>query len=127
LTELSQTLKWVKNYNIAVKKRGDNITFLRRIVSGSADRSYGIEVAALAGVPKEVVTRAKEILAELEQGSTEEKPSVIVPQLEEQQLSFASSSINPVIQKLKETDMNTLTPIEALNLLFELTNQAKSM
>jgi DNA mismatch repair protein MutS len=127
LTELSQTLKGVKNYNIAVKKRGDNITFLRRIVSGSADRSYGIEVAALAGVPKEVVTRAKEILAELEQGSTEEKPSVIVPQLEEQQLSFASSSINPVIQKLKETDMNTLTPIEALNLLFELTNQAKSM
>jgi DNA mismatch repair protein MutS len=126
LTQLSETLSGVKNYNIAVKKRGDNITFLRRIVSGSADRSYGIEVAALAGVPKEVVERAKEILKELEQGNPEKKPAPSYTE-PEGQLSFASLPTNPIMQKLKETDMNTLTPIEALNLLFELTNQAKSM
>ena len=126
LTELSDTLAGVNNYNIAVKKRGDQITFLRRIIPGGADRSYGIEVAALAGVSKSVVNRAKEILAELESASNTVKP--LVSETEEQpQLTFATTPDNAVMRKLKETDMNTLTPIEAMNLLYELSNQAKSM
>ena len=68
LTELEDTLPGVKNYNISIKKRGDELIFLRKIVPGGADRSYGIEVATLAGLPKEVVSRAKTILAELERG-----------------------------------------------------------
>ncbi len=126
LTVLSEVLDGVKNYNIAVKKRGDNITFLRRIVPGSADRSYGIEVAALAGVPKEVVERAKSILLDLESGINE-TPVVVKQQNEMGQLSFASIPDNPVINLLKETDVNTLTPIEAMNMLHQLANQAKSM
>ncbi len=125
LTELSDQLKGVNNYNIAVKKRGDTITFLRRIVAGGADRSYGIEVAALAGVSKTVVNRAKEILAQLEaEGPV--RPQTAAPIVEENpQLSFCSTPDNGIIRTLKETDLNTLTPIEAMNLLFELANQAK--
>lgn len=127
LTQLSQLLPGVNNYNIAVKKRGDAITFLRRIVPGSADRSYGIEVAALAGVPKEVVQRAKIILEELESGESLPQPLPPEKVVEEGQLSFASLPGNPIVQKLKETDINTLTPIEAMNLLFELSAMAKTM
>ncbi len=126
LTVLSETLEGVKNYNIAVKKRGDNITFLRRIVQGSADRSYGIEVAALAGVPKDVVERAKDILAELEAGDVPRTP-ISTSNDSSGQLSFASVPDNSIVTQLKETDVNTLTPIEAMNLLHQLANQAKSM
>ncbi len=126
LTELSQTLPGVKNYNIAVKKRGDNITFLRRIVPGGADRSYGIEVAALAGVPKGVVDRAKQILNELESGTVSNR-SVSEEESGFGQISFATAPDNAVVRKLKEIDTDTLTPIEALNVLYELVNLAKSM
>ncbi len=127
LTELSNQLEGVNNFNIAVKKRGDNITFLRRIIPGSADRSYGIEVAALAGVPKDVVERAKTILSELEQGTCDVQPALPTKNETFGQLSFGAVPDNPIIQKLKQTDMNTVTPIEALNLLYELTNQAKNL
>ena len=70
LTELEGTLAGVKNYNIAIKKRGEDLVFLRKIIPGGADRSYGIEVAKLAGLPKEVVSRAKKILEELEAGGS---------------------------------------------------------
>ncbi len=127
LTVLSQTLEGVNNYNVAVKKRGESITFLRRILPGAADRSYGIEVAALAGVPKELVTRAREILKDLESGNGEVLQSSNQPSAEIGQLSFGSLPDNPIVQKLKQVDMDTYTPLEALNLLYELTEQAKTM
>ena len=127
LTVLSETLDGVNNYNVAVKKRWESITFLRRIVPGAADRSYGIEVAALAGVPKELVTRAREILKDLESGQTHEP--VLTPKKEDDsgQLTFGSMPDNPVVQRLKQIDMDTYTPIEALNLLYELTELSKQL
>ena len=121
LSVMEQLLDGVRNYSIAVKKRGDDITFLRRIVPGGADDSYGIEVAKLAGVPNSIINRAKEILADLESGKAEtiiEKVNVN----EDTQLSLMGVASSPVIDKLKSVDLNTLTPIEAMNLLYELKN-----
>lgn len=124
LTVMENLLDGVKNYSIAVKKRGDDITFLRRIIPGGADDSYGIEVAKLAGVPQSIINRAKEILAELESGDTS-KIEVIKNENDDMQLSFVAAMQNPVIDKLKSTDVNTLTPIEAMNLLYELKGMVK--
>ncbi len=121
LTVMEDLLDGVKNYNIAVKKRGDDITFLRRIVPGGADDSYGIEVAKLAGVPNTIIGRAKEILAELESGRAETVVKKSNPD-EEAQLSLLGVVQSPVIDKIKNVDLNTLTPIEAMNLLYELKN-----
>lgn len=122
LTSLEQSLKGVKNYNIAVKKRGDDIIFLRKIVPGGADDSYGIEVAKLAGVPNAVVHRAKEVLAELENGTMPsyqtEKATPSVSQ--DSQISFAGAAEHAVIEELKKVAVETLTPIEALNKLYDL-------
>ena len=118
LTVMEDLLDGVKNYNIAVKKRGDDITFLRRIVPGGADDSYGIEVAKLAGVPQPIISRAKEILADLESGKPEVKVTKVKD--DELQLSLMSMASSPIVDKLKNTDVNTLTPIEALNFLYEL-------
>ncbi len=125
LTVLEQQKKGIKNYNVAVKKRGDDITFLRKIIRGGADQSYGIEVAKLAGVPNAVVKRAKEILQELDGDETVNtaKMSAITqpaPQTDPDQLSFVSAPDHAVMEKLKRVDLNTLTPIEALNTLYEL-------
>lgn len=121
LTELEETMNGVKNYNTSVKKRGDEITFLRRIVKGGADGSYGIEVAHLAGIPKTVVARAREILKELEENGN--APIVYTKTKEEKddfQISFASGINDDVINELKMLDVNTLTPIEALTKLYEI-------
>ena len=126
LTELEDLIPGVKNYNIAVKKRGDDITFLRRIVRGGADDSYGIEVAKLAGVPNRVITRAKQILAELNggaagpKGHTEKQES----KEENQQLALTPPNEAEILSRLKGLDVNTLTPIECMNTLFELTKLA---
>ncbi len=126
LTELEGDIAGVKNYNIAVKKRGDDITFLRRIVRGGADGSYGIEVAKLAGVPNTVVSRAKEILKELEdKGVVTVIRTEAKPQEEDMQLSFISNAGNALADKLKAVDINTLTPIEALQMLYELKQEAE--
>ncbi|MBR3843941.1 MAG: DNA mismatch repair protein MutS, partial [Clostridia bacterium] len=125
LTALSQTMEGVNNFNVAVKKRGESITFLRRIIPGAADRSYGIEVAALAGVPKELVSRAREILKDLEFNQPGVPVSVDDPVEHSVQLTFGSMPDNPVVQRLKQVDMDTFTPIEALNLLYELSDLAK--
>ena len=121
LTELEHTVKGVRNYNISVKKRGDNITFLRRIVPGCADGSYGIEVAKLAGVPGAVVERAKVILAEIESENGSPRSyaasSLRDPDL---QISFASEKSDEITEKLRNIDINTLTPIEAMQKLYEL-------
>ena len=117
LTVMQDLLDGVKNYSIAVKKRGDDITFLRRIIPGGADDSYGIEVAKLAGLPNSIINRAKEILKELESGSN--APTVIKEKSEDMQMSLISND-NAVVERLSEVDLNTLTPIEAINLLYEL-------
>ena len=113
-------------YNIAVKKRGDNITFLRRIVPGCADGSYGIEVAKLAGVPSSVVERAKAVLKEIEeqQGVPVSVYPDSVPSSEPDQLSFASGGEQSIREKLREIDINTLTPIEAMQTLYDLISMA---
>ena len=129
LTELESRLEGVKNYCSVVKKRGDDITFLRKIVKGGADGSYGIEVAALAGVPAEVTQRAKEIFHVLEQNDVN-KGSYQLEVLDT--LAYAPAGLgeeadNEITQELKAIDVTTFTPIEALNKLYELANRAKEM
>lgn len=125
LTELENSVSGVKNYNIAVKKRGDDITFLRRIVPGCADGSYGIEVAKLAGVPTSVVERAKVVLKELEGEGLRAVPARHNDAAEQDmQISFGSSNEKDIIEKLKSIDVNTLTPIEAMSVLYDLSKQA---
>ena len=119
LTELENKVPGVKNYNIAVKKRGDNITFLRRIVPGCADGSYGIEVAKLAGVPSSVVEEIEE-----QQGVPVSVYPDSVPSSEPDQLSFASGGEQSIREKLREIDINTLTPIEAMQTLYDLISMA---
>ncbi|HIU30666.1 MAG TPA: DNA mismatch repair protein MutS [Candidatus Caccousia avistercoris] len=130
LTELESLVEGVKNYNIAVKKRGDDITFLRRIVRGGADDSFGIEVAKLAGVPNKIIHRAKQILAELEKGQEVTMPrargKAALPQEgESQQLSLTPQNEQEVLDRLRSLDVNTLTPIECMTALFELCTLAK--
>lgn len=127
LTALEKTISGVKNYNVAVKKRGDDITFLRRIVAGGADDSYGIEVAKLAGIPDWVVNRAKQVLKELESGVkpvADTSPEVSQEEIQ-QQISLAPPGENLVVERLRQLDVNTLTPIEAMNTLFELSKLVK--
>ena len=119
LTALEDLMDGVKNYNIAVKKRGEDITFLRKIIPGGADDSYGIAVAKLAGVPKPVLRRAKAILKDLEAHA----PKIEVREVEEEeepQMSLTNYRSDDVAEKLRGVNVNTMTPIEALNLVFEL-------
>ena len=123
LTVLEDTVKGVKNYNIAAIKRGDDITFLRRIIRGAADESYGVEVAKLAGLPDSVIDRAKKILVELENGQPKQKRKV-KKQEETPQLTFMPEE-TAVEKRLRSIDINTVTPMEAMNILFELVKLAK--
>jgi DNA mismatch repair protein MutS len=121
LTDMEDAFPGIVNYNIAAKKRGDSITFLRKIVRGGTDDSYGIEVAKLAGVPNEVVKRAREILTEIES----DKPALKIEKRDEPVsydlfTDISASKENEVCERLREIDINTLTPIEDMNLLFEL-------
>ena len=125
LTVMENLLSGVKNYNIAVKKRGDDITFLRRIVPGGADDSYGIEVAKLAGLPDWIIKRAKQILKELTQDKPDTKnefANIDIEEKEDLQMNLLDNANSSVVEKIKSTDVNTLTPIEAMNLLYELKN-----
>ncbi len=118
LTALEGQLEGVKNYRIAAKKKGDDILFLRKIVPGGADESFGVEVAKLAGVPKKVVERAREILAELEaQGGPVRREAPVQTQ---DQVGFGDLGANEVAEILRNTAVETLTPIEAMNLLYQL-------
>ena len=116
LTSLEQELPGVKNYNVAVHARGEDIVFLRKIVPGGADRSYGIEVAKLAGLPETVLKRAREILRELESQSAQPRPAP--PQ--EDQVSLEAIAETAVADILRRTQVDALSPLEALNLLYEL-------
>lgn len=125
MSQLEGSLEGVKNYRIAVKKRGDDITFLRKIVRGGADESYGIEVAALAGVPNKVIKRAKEILNDILDGNVETKATAQQRPDFEDQIGFTDMAANEILEELKTIDATTYTPIEALNKLYELSKKAK--
>lgn len=125
LTQCENELKGVKNYNIAVKKRGDDIIFLRRIVRGGADESYGIEVAKLAGVPAAVINRAKVVLEEVvKNGVSAPASQNFAPQ---NQFSLESVNADAIYNELKAIDVDTLTPIEAMKILYDLSDKAKSL
>ena len=125
LTVLEEELSGVVNYHVAAKKRGEDITFLRKIVKGPTDDSYGIEVARLAGVPNEVTRRAKEILKTLEsadksavkppKGANTKKPESDAPL----SLTFTDAAADEIKNQLQKLDINTLTPIEAINRIYE--------
>lgn len=123
LTELEELIPCVKNYNEAVKKRGEDIVFLRRIIPGGVDESYGIEVSKLAGIPRWVIDRAYEVLSSLEEGQTVSEAKVKTrakPKEESEQLYFIDEKAEAIKKRLRQADPNTLTPIEALNLIYEL-------
>ena len=120
LTSLEAEFDGIVNYNIAAKKRGDDITFLRKIVKGPTDDSYGIEVAKLAGVPNEVVKRAKAILADMIETGIAKPIEVKKSAQPELSLSFEDMATYEAADKIKKLDLNTITPIEAMNFIFEL-------
>ena len=124
LTELAEQLAGVKNYHVAVKETGGGIVFLRKVEPGAADRSYGIEVAKLAGLPHEVIVRAREVLAEHE-NAERQLSGHLSPGADSlpAQLTIFTPLSQPVLERLREIDLNRLTPIEALNLLAELKKQ----
>jgi DNA mismatch repair protein MutS len=119
LTELADQLPRVRNYNVAVAEEGDRVIFLRTIVPGGADRSYGIHVAELAGLPKTVIKRAEEILEELETTAAR-VPGGWSRLAKAQQLPLFGVGPHPVLEQLKELDLSAVTPLEALNKLYEL-------
>ncbi len=143
LTELEGTLEGVNNYCIAVKERGDDIVFLRKIVKGGADKSYGIQVAKLAGVPDEVIERAKKLVVELSDADISLKAKDVsqyskkkekmneeykkVDELEVHQMSlFDAVGNDEIISELKELNISNMTPIDALNVLYKLQEKAKN-
>lgn len=119
LIDLARNLPRVRNYNVSVAEEGDHIVFARHIVPGGADRSYGIHVAQLAGLPRPVIRRAEEILDELESGRAEAQPAPI----RVQQLTLFSLD-DPLRQELSAMDVDSLSPLEALNKLYELHRKA---
>ena len=123
LSALEGELSGVKNYNITAKKQGGTLVFLRKIVRGAADDSYGIEVAKLAGLPDAIITKAKGYLRELE--STGTSAPAVHAAADDGQISLADVGADEVREILRATDLNTLTPIEAMNLLFELQKKAR--
>ncbi|MBQ2672184.1 MAG: DNA mismatch repair protein MutS [Clostridia bacterium] len=127
LTSMSGEFNNIKNYNIAVKKRGDDITFLRRIVPGGADDSYGIEVAKLAGLPQNIISRSKDILKMLESNKYPASNSKNEETKDVSQLTFKDSytNANEILNKLKNIDVSVLTPVESMNILYSLVEMTK--
>ena len=124
LCNLENTVSGLINFNVAVKKRKDDIIFLNKIIHGSSDQSYGIEVAALAGIDKWIITRAREVLKDIENNGTVKIVTKEVAS-SDNQISLAGIETNEIIQKLKTIDVSTMTPIEALGVLNELSLKAK--
>lgn len=120
LTELAEQLSGVKNFHVSVKETGGGIVFLRKVEPGAANRSYGIEVAKLAGLPNEVVARAREVLAEHESAEQRATAHLSPGAAPPAQLTIFTPISQPVLEKLREVDLNRLTPLDALNLLAAL-------
>jgi DNA mismatch repair protein MutS len=128
LTQLAEQLSGVKNFHVAVKETAGGIVFLRRVEPGPADRSYGIEVAKLAGLPDEVVGRAREVLAEHESAESRLSQQLAggdAPEPRRGQLTIFTPLSQPVVEQIRELDLNNLTPLDALNLLAELKKQVQ--
>ncbi len=131
LTELEEVLPGVKNYSVAVKEQGEDVIFLRKIVRGGSDRSYGIQVARLAGLPAPVVARAREILAKLERDSRGQRAGQEAAAAAEkgravfQQPTFFEPGPNPVVEEVKQLNILAMTPLDALNTLYRLQQKAK--
>ena len=123
LTELTKTLQHASNWNVAIREHGDDIVFLHKIVEGPADKSYGIHVAKIAGLPRDVIERAQVILAQLESDHIDESGRVKIPvrktKSRDRQLALFIEPDHPVIEKLKSLDLDQLTPIAALQKLNE--------
>ena len=137
LTELEGKIPGVHNYCIAVKEKGDDIVFLRKIVKGGADKSYGIQVAKLAGVPETVLSRARELVEELSDAditatvkdltAPKKKTKITYDSVDMAQMSlFDTVQDNDIIEEIKELDVSNLTPMEALNILYQLQNKIKN-
>ena len=136
LTELEGKIPGVNNYCIAVKEKGDDIVFLRKIVQGGADKSYGIQVAKLAGVPDSVIQRAKELVEELSDAditaavkdlTSAKKKKPVYDQMDMAQMSlFDTVKDDDIIEEIKGLDMGNMTPIEAMNTLYNLQNKIKN-
>ncbi|HBJ18380.1 MAG TPA: DNA mismatch repair protein MutS, partial [Clostridiales bacterium] len=121
LIAMEESFPGIVNYNVAAKKRGDGVTFLRKIVRGGTDDSYGIEVAKLAGVPAEVIRRAREILAEIESETPAPRQNTKTAEEPHDLFAVMANDKNAeVADKLRAADLNTMTPIEAMNLLYSL-------
>ena len=137
LTELEGKIPGVNNYCIAVKEKGDDIVFLRKIVKGGADKSYGIQVAKLAGVPDSVINRAKELVEELSDAditaavkdltAPKKKQKIVYDQVDMAQMSlFDTVQDNDIVDEIRDLDMTHLTPMEAMNILYNLQNKIKN-
>lgn len=128
LTRLETLLEGVKNYCVAVKERGDDIIFLRKIIRGGTDDSYGVEVAKLAGIPARVIKRAKEILTELEKSKPHEAAShQTAESAQQEQPTLGDQLLRNITEKVKQIDLNTITPIEAMNLLYQLKKEIDTL
>ena len=129
LTELEGSLAGVNNYCIAVKEKGDDIVFLRKIIRGGADKSYGIQVAKLAGVPDPVISRAKELVEELSEADISLKPKALPVEMsmESEQISlFDTVKDDDIITEIRDMDLGNMTPLDALNTIYRLQNKIKN-
>jgi len=118
LTDLARIHAGVRNYNVAVRERGEDILFLRKIVEGGADRSYGIHVARLAGLPRDVVARAEEVLTRLESGSTQD--DFVGTDLKSVPTDPTLPPPHPILEEVRQMDLFGMTPLEAMNKLAEI-------
>jgi DNA mismatch repair protein MutS len=127
LTELSDLLEGVKNFNVAVREYRDEVIFLHRIVPGGADKSYGVQVARLAGIPKEIISRAGEVLVELEQNFAREShgSSLAAERTRDEGQMLLFDMPHPAVQQLRQMNLSNLTPEQAVELLKSLQKQAK--
>jgi DNA mismatch repair protein MutS len=133
LNELEKQMPSVRNFRVAVKETGDRIVWLRKIVAGGTDKSYGIQVARMAGLPQEVIARAQEVLTDLEKegkakrdtlGGSSSAPAITAKSGRVQMTLFEAEP-HPVLEQVRRLDLSTLSPIEALNLLYQLQREAK--
>ena len=125
LIDLESKIDGIKNYSVAVKEKGEDIIFLRKIVEGGTDESYGIHVAKLAGVPKTVVTRANKILQSLEKGGVKIKEEKEDKKQVEGQFDFYNMTLANIATELDKVNLNELTPIDALNTLAKMKEMMK--
>jgi DNA mismatch repair protein MutS len=125
LVDLENKVEGIKNYSVAVKEKGEDIIFLRKIIEGGTDESYGIHVAKLAGVPKIVVTRANKILMSLEKGGVKVKEEKETKKQVEGQFDFFNMNLANIASELDKVNLNELTPIDALNTLAKMKDMMK--